>query len=100
MFREPARLRDDLLKVARDAVRSAERYGVDPVLAAEVIGDAWLDTHPDLEVVEPTDQPEPGTVSADRAFTLEPSRGVEALAFVVYGNVGDSAAGIILRLPG
>jgi hypothetical protein len=98
--REPVSIRDDLLRIAREAVRSAERQGVDPVLAGEVIVDAWLDGHPHLEVVDPTEQRTPGTIAADPAFTPEPLRGVESLAFVVYGNGGGAAAGIILRIPG
>jgi hypothetical protein len=50
-------------------------------------------------VVGPADPPAPGTVSTDQVFTREPSRGVEALAFVVNGPGGGAAAGIILRIP-
>ena len=86
--------------LARDAVRSAAREGVDPLLAGAVIADAWLKGRPHLRVVGSTDHPTPGTVAVDRAFTPEPGRGVESLAFVVYGNGGTPAAGIILRIPG
>jgi hypothetical protein len=96
---EPSALRDDLLKIARAAVRSAERRGTDPLLVGEVIVDAWLDALPRIALVDRNAPAAPGTVSADHGFTAEPSRGVEALAFVVAGSLGGLAAGIILRLP-
>lgn len=96
---EPSALRDDLLKIARAAVRSAERRGTDPLLVGEVIVDAWLEAHPRVELVDGNARAAPGTVSADHGFTAEPCRGVEALAFLVAGSLGGWAAGIILRLP-
>jgi hypothetical protein len=93
-------LRDSLLTVAHDAVRSALRRGLDPLLVHDAIVDGWLDAHPDLEIVDQADVCPAGAVVADQTFAPEPSRGVESLAFVVHGTLGSRAAGIILRFPG